>query len=107
MCKLLNKYFSSVFTNENVERIPDVKPVFKGDQGEKLQDIEITQSLSHEKLKMLKQNKAPGVNNFDSGFLNNIADAISYPLYIKFRKSLDSTIVPSDWKQANVCAIFK
>src|SRR6267154_6323558 len=107
MCKVLNNYFSSIFTSENVEKISEAKPVFKEDHGEKLQDIEITQCLIYEKLKMLKQNKAPGVDNFDSGFLNEVADVISYPLTKKFRKSLESGLVPSDWKQANVCAIFK
>ena len=55
MRKMLNNYFSSIFTNENVEKIPEVKPLLKEDQGEMLQDIEITQSLIYEKLKMLKQ----------------------------------------------------
>src|SRR6267154_1205041 len=104
---MLNNYFSSIFTSENVEKIPEAKSVFKEDQGEKLQDIEITQSLIHEKLKMLKQNKALGVDNFDLGFLNEVADVISYPLTKIFRKSLESGLMPSDWKQANVCAIFK
>src|SRR6267154_2524046 len=107
MCKVLNNYFSSLFTSETVEKISEAKPVFKEYQGEKLQDVELTQSLIYEKLKILKQNKAPGVDNFDSGFLNEVADVIRYPLTKIFRKSLESGLVPSDWKQANVCAIFK
>src|SRR6267154_759870 len=107
MCKMLNNYFSSIFTSENIKLIPEAKPVFKEDPGEKLQDIEITQSLIYDKLKMLKQNKAPGVDNFDSGFLNEVSEVISCPLTKIFRKSLESGLVPSDWKQANVFAIFK
>jgi len=68
MCKMLNNCFSSIFTSENIEKIPEAKPVFKEDPGEKLQDIEITPSLIYDKLKMLKQNKAPGIDNLDSGF---------------------------------------
>src|SRR6267154_3274211 len=95
MWKVLNNYFSSIFTSEHIEKIPEVKPVFKEDQGEKLQDIEITQSLIYDKLKMLKQNKARGVDNFDSGFLSEVADVISYPLTKIFKKSLESGLVPS------------
>ena len=96
MYKVLFTYFSSIFTCENVEKIPEAKPVFKEDQGEKLQDIEITQALIYEKLKLLKQNKAPGVDNFDSGFLNKVADVISFPLIKIFRKSLETGSVQID-----------
>ena len=58
-------------------------------------------------LKCWSKNKASGVDNFDSGFLNEIAEVITYPLTIIFRKSLECGIVPTDWKQANVCAIFQ
>jgi len=61
MCQVLNNYFSSVFTSENVDNIPVISPVFKGDRGEMLQDIEMKQSVIYEKLKILKQNKASGV----------------------------------------------
>ena len=77
MYKVLNNYVSSIFTSENVEKIPEAKPVFKEDPGEKLQDIEITQSLIYDKLKMLKHNKSPEVDNLDSGFLNKVADIVS------------------------------
>ena len=42
---------------------------------------------------MLKQNKALGVDYFDSGFLNEVADVISYPLTKIFRKSLEYGLV--------------
>src|SRR6267154_2572726 len=45
MCKMLNNYFSSIFTSENIDKILEAKPVFKEDPGEKLQDTKITQSL--------------------------------------------------------------
>jgi len=39
--------------------------------------------------------------------LIEIKDLISYPLYILFRKSLDESVVPEDWKEAIVTPIFK
>jgi len=107
MCKLLNNYFSSIFTIENVERIPEARPIFIGDHENKLQDIDLKQSIIYEKLKSLKPHKAAGVDNLDSDFLSKVADVISYPLTKIFTKSLESGTVPTDWKQANVCAIFK
>ena len=57
MCKVLNDYFSSVFTCKNVKKIPDARSAFQEDQQEMLQDIEITQLVIYEKLKKLKQTK--------------------------------------------------
>ena len=39
--------------------------------------------------------------------MSEVAEVISYPLNKIFRKSLECGTVPKDWKQANVCAIFK
>ncbi len=68
---LIYKCFSSIFTSENVEKIPESKPVFKRSRI-KLQDIKIIQSLIYEKLKMLKQNKNHRVDNFAFGVLNKV-----------------------------------
>ena len=107
MCKLLNNYFSSIFTVENLKTIPEARSVFKEDHKNKLQDIELKQAITYEELKTLKPNKATGVDKLDLGFLNKVADGISYPLTKIFTKSLYSGIVPTDWKLVNVCAIFK
>lgn len=107
MSKMLNDYFSSIFTKENMDMIPEARSNFKEDRDAKLQDIDITQDMIYQKLKNLKKHKAPGVDNIDSGFLNETAMAVSVPLVKIFRKSLECGIVPADWKQANVCAIYK
>ena len=107
MCKVLNEFFSSVFTIEKMENIPKARTVFKEDRDKMLHDVDITEDLLYQKLTALRENKAPGVDNLDSGFLKATAASICGPLTIIFLTSLECGIVPSDWKMANVCAIFK
>ena len=45
-------------------------------------------------------NKAPGVDGLVSNVFIETATNISFPLSIIFRSSLDSGIVPIDWKRA-------
>jgi hypothetical protein len=72
-----------------------------------LSKIELTQDIIASKLSKLKINKAPGVDGIVPGFLVENAEVLSIPLLCIYRKSLMSGIVPSDWKKANVTAIFK
>ena len=62
MSEILNSYFGSVFTNENLsDKLPEVEQVFKGYLRSNLTDIIITPQMVVEKLKKLKSKKAPGV----------------------------------------------
>ena len=111
ICKVLNTYFSSVFTHENItttnDEFPSLKQIFTGDQNDMLQDIEITEELVRTKLGKLCLNKAPGVDGLVPRVLVETAGSISKPLCMIFRASLDTGIVPVDWKRANVIALFK
>jgi hypothetical protein len=61
MCTILNKYFASVFTEEDKDiTLPEVDVVFIGDQNEKLLDIHISQEIVYSHLKKIKANKSPG-----------------------------------------------
>ena len=57
-------------------------------------------------LKNLKIHKAPGPDGIVPRILRDYADQLAEPLSYIFKKSLDSSIVPSDWQQANVVPIF-
>ena len=104
MCEILNEYFGSGFTSENVNNVlPEVKYMFDKDSNHMLKNIELTQDLIASKLSKLKVNKAPGVDGIVPRILMENADILSLPLlYI-----LESSVVPSDWKKANVTAVFK
>ena len=58
-------------------------------------------------LKLLKIHKAPGPDGIVPRILRDYANQLAEPLSYIFQKSLDSSIVPSDWQQANVVPIFK
>jgi len=108
MCEILNDYFGSVFTSENDDNEwPEVRNMFIKDKNHMLSNIEITQDIISSKLSKLKINKAPGVDGLVPRILVENADILRIPLLYIYRKSLDSGIVPGDWKKANVTPIFK
>ena len=72
-----------------------------------LSNIELSQDTKASKLSKLEANKAPGVDEIDPRIQIENADILSLPLLLIFKKPLESSIDPSDWKNANVTAIFK
>ena len=55
----------------------------------------------------LRSDKAPGLDELFSQFLKGVAVDISAPLSAIMKRSLATGHVPHEWKQANVCPIFK
>lgn len=100
----LNECFSSVFTDEQLENIPDETCEFLG---EYLNKFEITVEAVQEKLLKLNPGKTPGPDQWHPFFLKSIADLISLPLSILFQKSLNEGILPSEWLRACITAIYK
>jgi hypothetical protein len=111
VCEVLNEYFSSVFTRENVNcsetDFPVLRDLFSGDRNDVLHDITINEELVLSKLNKLKLNKAPGVDGIVPLILVKAADIVCKPLSSIFNSSLTAGIVPTDWRRANVTAIFK
>jgi hypothetical protein len=110
MSEVLNKYFASVFTVEDVNNVPMAEMRENGRQPMQelqLEAIDITSEKVYEALKKLKPNKTGGVDGLNSSFILGVAEAIVEPLRIIYTKTLSSGIVPRDSKNANVTAIFK
>ena len=111
MSEILNKYFASVFTVEDLNNMPTadtrVSQKHSEERTQVLETVLITEDKVYEALKKLKPNKTGGVDGLNSSFILGIADAIVKPLRIIFTKTLTSGVIPSDWKSANVTAIFK
>ena len=59
------------------------------------------------KLNSPRTDKAHGPDDISSRILAQIAEQIAHPVYLIFRKSLDESTLPSDWKAANVSPIHK
>ena len=103
---ILNSFFSSVFTKEDLNNIPKSEEEGRS-KGIALTDIQVTPAAVNKKLKDLNPNKAQGPDKIPPRVLKELADVLDTPLCILFNKSLESGVIPDDWKKAEVIAIFK
>ena len=102
--EVLNNFFSSVFTDEDMESLPDDDVPFLGDF---LNSFVITEEAVYKKLMDLKPGKSPGLDGWHPVFLKCLSKEIALPLSILFQKSLNEEVLPSDWLRACVTAIHK
>ena len=83
-------------------------PTFEEHQGiDNLDDINFTADYVEKKLENIKTGKSPGSDGIHPRVLKELAKELKMPLFIIFRKSLDTGILPKVWKIANVSPIFK
>ena len=61
--ELLNRFFSSVFTREVLENLPEPASMFTGTPQEELNNIAMSPDIIMKKLVSLKPDKAPGIDN--------------------------------------------
>ena len=64
-------------------------------------DIVIDRNGVHKQLKTLNP------DGISPRVLKELTDVLAAPLTTLFQASLDKAIVPSDWKKASVCPIYK
>ena len=101
---VLNVFFSSVFTKEDMSDIPVPEQKYDGDM---LEELQISDEEVIEKLINLNPSKSPGPDGFHPRVMKETADIVGHPLALIFTKSLNEGKVPDDWKIAHVTAIFK
>ncbi len=102
--KVLNEYFSSVFTKEDTSTLPIS---CKSEEGKHLSDITITEDRIQKAVDKMKHNKAAGEDGLVSTYVKGSIKGVTKPLVHLFRRSLEETVIPDEWKRANVTAIFK
>ena len=107
MAKVLNEYFSSVFTTEDISSLPVPFTKFDCSKSEHLGQLFVTPEMIAKKIKKMKDNKSPGVDGIPPKLLKEIVEQISTPLAKLFNLSLEEGIVPSEWKEANITPLFK
>ena len=102
---VLNAFFSSVFTREDTNNVPEAK---EGTESKNiyLTDIVITPRIK-DKLKQLNNCTAQGPDGIPPRVLKEVSENLAIPLSILFNKSLEKGLIPADWKQAEVVAVFK
>ena len=62
MADVLNEYFSSVFTTEDIRSLPVPFTKFEGNKSEHLGQLFVTPEMIKKKIKKTKDNKSPGVD---------------------------------------------
>jgi hypothetical protein len=102
----LNLFFSSVFTQEDTSNLPNLNDG-EYSEGSYLNEIRVTPQAVEAKLKDLNVNKSKGPDKIPPRVLKEVSNELCVPLSALFNKSLESGILPEDWKTAEVTAIFK
>ena len=62
MAEVLNEYFSSVFTTEDISSLPVPFTKFEGNKSKHLGQLFVTPVMIANKIKKMKDNKSPGVD---------------------------------------------
>ena len=101
---LLNRQFKSVFTKSDEN---DSLPTVKNCNYPSIENITINVKGVENLLSSLKVNKASGPDNIPNMILKTCSKELSPALTNIFQQSLDTGTLPRDWKNANVCPIFK
>ena len=101
---LLNTYFAQVFTKEDLTSFP----VFnKLPHISLICEIMITPDAVANKLSGLNTNKSMGPDGLHPRVLKELSPIIATPICAIINKCFQEGKLPNDWKQANVCCIFK
>lgn len=100
---ILNQQFSSVFTREPTENLPDKGP----SSHPSMSSITVREPGVRKLLQNLNCHKAAGPDEIPTRFLHLAADELAPILTRLFQFSLDSSEVPQDWRDANVVPIYK
>jgi len=101
-----NQYFASVFPKDNFSCFTTPTMMTVDDTEPRCADLYLDVNIIIKAISRLKPDKAQGPDDFSPKLLIETCNVIAYPLYLLFRKSLDESSVPNDWKQANVKPIF-
>jgi len=110
---ILNKQFESVFSKPNSlnpHQISEINQIKQGSHPTCTSDphnIAITVSGVEKMLTGLNPNKASGPDQISPRLLKTLSKEIAPFLTKIFRSSLDTGMVPSDWRSASVAPIFK
>ena len=101
---VLNQFFTSVFTRENLSSIPQIE---ERQYAFPLTDINITENLVLNALKSLNASKSPGPDSIHPRILKESAEVIAIPLCLIFKSSLRTRMLPEKWKWAHITPVFK
>ena len=99
MAEVLNEYFSSVFTTEDISLLPVPFTIFEGNKSEHLGQLFVTPEIIEKNIKKMKDNELTGVDGIPPKLLQEIVEQINTPLAKVFNLSLEERIVQNGKKQ--------
>ena len=101
--EMLNAQYASVFQDEGKSKPPDLG----NSPYPSMPKIDVSIEGVKKLLLRLNPKKAVGPDMVPTRILRDYADDIAPILQSIFQQSLDTGMVPEDWKKANVTAVFK
>jgi hypothetical protein len=104
MAEMLNDYFGSVFSDEPDGPVPRAETSQVEDE---LRNVRITADMVEKNIRKLKPASAPGPDGIGSMVLKELVAQVKVPLAAIYKKSMESGVVPEDWRTANVTPIYK
>ncbi|CAH8637179.1 unnamed protein product [Dicrocoelium dendriticum] len=102
---ILSDQYTGVFARET--SLPQVELVSRVPEDSCLAEFSITETQVFELLQGINPSKASGPDSIHPKLLHELATELSGPLTCVFSISLDSCSLPSEWKEAIICPIFK
>ena len=103
MATILNDYFSSVFSEEDLSQLPEKQ----SETGSVFEMVLIDRKKIKNKINKLRGDSAPGPDKINPRMLKELAHEMAEPLRRILNRSLNEGEVPEDWKTATVTPIYK
>ena len=103
--EVLNNFFTSVFTDEDLNNIPDLN--INQDIQTKSSSAEVTTEEMKKLLEQLKAGKSPGPDQLHPRILKECAKELALPLKLLFDLTMEKGCIPKEWKSAEIKAIYK
>ena len=102
MANTMNNYFSSVFTIEQLNNVPQL-----GQYDGNILDTFNISTVKVQKLQHLNIYKSTGPDILHPQILRVLEEKLARPLTHIFNHSVETGIISEDWKSANVTAVHK
>lgn len=100
----LNDFFSSIFTTENMNDMPNIQD---RSDGCLIDTVDFDVEDIKQRMKRLSPNKSPGPDRILSKVLREAAEQLCQPFQTLFQASLLNGTLPDPWKTGHISAIFK
>src|SRR6184192_3994374 len=104
---LLNSYFSSVFTVENISSIPNPISNFDFTNSQTFSDISVDEKLVYGKLSKMNISKSQGPDELNPKLIFELRNELCKPLTYLFNMSIQASVIPQDWCDAIVAPLYK